>query len=113
MKYRLSLLLVSLITISALAHPTSDELALDDDDLLASSVQFDPQVSIQIRGDFRYIDANGIPNHDTGDFPNRGNPNSISPQNYHFRIPVSPTPNEKSTPNHFPNLIGIAINGVP
>src|SRR5437016_4392394 len=43
-----------------------------------------------IKEGYRYITSNGIPDHPTGQFPNRGNPNSISPQNYHFRITLSP-----------------------
>ena len=62
---------------------------------------------------YRYIDANGIPDHETGHFPNRGNPNAISPQRYHLRVLLNPQASEKSIPNRFPNLVGIAINGVP
>ena len=38
----------------------------------------------------RLIDSNGIPNHDVGNFPRRGNPNSIAPQDYHFQMPLDP-----------------------
>jgi hypothetical protein len=40
----------------------------------------------------RIIKANGIPNHLTGEFPNQGNPNAISPQKEEYEIPLQPTP---------------------
>src|SRR6185503_5619951 len=54
-----------------------------------STVSATPQskVSITIEGDYRVIRANGLPDHITGEFPNRGNPNRIRPQNYTFRVP--------------------------
>jgi hypothetical protein len=65
---------------------------------------------IEIKDGFRYISANGIPDHSTGQFPNRGNPNSISAQDYHFRVPVTPN----STNNDYHGYVfGVAINGVP
>ena len=68
------------------------------------------QVEITERDGYRYIKSNGIPNHRTGQFPNRGNPNRISPQNYNFRIPLSPPKNERPT---FAPLFGVAVNGIP
>jgi len=75
-------------------------------------------VSSDIRDGFRYITANGIPNHETGRFPNRGNPNVVSEQDYTFRIPLEP-----SAPRHSIDgaadihhdrgyLFGVALNGV-
>lgn len=43
-----------------------------------------------VQNGFRLITANGVPDHDVGDFPNPGNPNTISPQNYSYRVPVVP-----------------------
>jgi hypothetical protein len=68
------------------------------------------QVEITEKDGFRYIKANGIPNHETGQFPNRGNPNRISAQNYNFKIPLNPKRNEKAT---FAPLFGVALNGIP
>ena len=68
------------------------------------------QVEITEKDGFRYIKANGIPNHETGQFPNRGNPNRISAQNYNFKIPLNPKQNEKPT---FAPLFGVALNGIP
>jgi hypothetical protein len=38
----------------------------------------------------RTLSANGIHNHDVGDFPNAGNPNTISAQTYTYTVPVTP-----------------------
>jgi hypothetical protein len=70
------------------------------------------QVSITIEGAFRVVRSNGIPDHATGQFPNRGNPNRIGPQNYVFRVPVQPRQAPKPTPLGM-NPFGVAVNGVP
>ncbi len=70
--------------------------------------------------DKRVLEANGIPEHRVGMFPNRGNPHSIAAQHYHFEIPVNPKIAEKITPAHDPTNrqgppnrpFGIAMNGV-
>lgn len=69
------------------------------------------EVSVTVEGGVRVIRANGIPNHPTGPFPGRGNPNMIAAQKYEFRVPVAPQRAEKVTPNAM-NLFGIAVNGV-
>ena len=48
------------------------------------------KATITTKGDKRIIDANGLPDHKPGQFPNRGNPNSISEQQYHFEMPLKP-----------------------
>ena len=68
------------------------------------------------------IEANGIPNHEVGLFPNRGNPHEIKEQRYRFEFETNPKPNRTSEPLHkeqergargAPNMpFGIAINGV-
>ena len=68
------------------------------------------QVEITEKDGYRLIKANGIPDHETGKFPNPGNPNRISAQKYNFRIPLEPKKNERPT---FAPLFGVAINGVP
>jgi hypothetical protein len=37
-------------------------------------------------GQWRVITANGVSEHDTGAFPNRGNPNAIREQQYEWRL---------------------------
>ena len=68
------------------------------------------------------IKANGIPNHQVGQFPNRGNPHAIKEQRYSFAFEQNPVANPISQPLHNvsknnykgpPNIpFGIAVNGV-
>lgn len=60
---------------------------------------------------YRYIRSNGIPNHKTGSFPNRNNPNSISSQSHNYRVTLAPQKNNQTKPQN--GLIGIALNGIP
>lgn len=68
-------------------------------------------ITIDAEG-FRSIRANGIPDHAPGQFPRRGNPNTIDPQDYTFRVTLTPHIAEKPTPAQFA-FFGVAINGVP
>ncbi len=77
------------------------------------------EVKIEVREGFRYITSNGIPNHETGKFPGKGNPNSIGAQKYTFRVPLTPTPAEKPVSigstgggGGPPMPPGVALNGV-
>lgn len=60
---------------------------------------------------YRYIKSDGLPDHGTGQFPNRGNPHTIGKQDFSFRVPLVP---EKAghliTLGHRP--FGVALNGV-
>jgi hypothetical protein len=69
-------------------------------------------VEITVRDGYRYITSNGIPNHATGRFPNRGNPNSIQEQRYTFRVPLQPKVADRLTDAHR-QPFGVALNGVP
>lgn len=70
------------------------------------------EVSMTIEGDYRFIKANGIPEHATGRFPNRNNPNTIAPQSYAYRAPAKPRKASRTTAlGLWP--FGIALNGVP
>ena len=70
------------------------------------------RVTITVEGEQRVIDANGIPDHATGMFPNRGNPHPITPQSYRYRVPAKPRTADRVTPLGMHNF-GIAVNGVP
>ena len=71
-----------------------------------------PQVSITTEGEYRVIRANGVPNHEIGQFPGPGCPNAASGQNYTFRMPLHPTTNASFTQLK-QQAIGVAVNGVP
>ncbi len=68
-------------------------------------------VSIETQGDKRVVEANGLPDHKPGRFPNRGNPNSISAQHYRFEMPLKPRVNDKPRPIER-YVFGVAVNGV-
>lgn len=60
----------------------------------------------------RCVTSNGMPNHATGQFPNRGNPHRISEQATHLCVTL--TPKKNPTPTMIDRgAIGVAINGVP
>ncbi|MEM8833618.1 MAG: YHYH protein [Pseudomonadota bacterium] len=71
----------------------------------------DYQVSIDEGGGYIHIRSNGLPNHETGQFPNRGNPNAISAQNHNYRVTQNPVKNAE--PKEHRGVIGVALNGVP
>ena len=71
------------------------------------------ECKIELKNGYRYFTANGIPNHATGQFPNSGNPNSISAQDYHVRVTMNPVPAGAAAPGQYRGYtFGIAINGV-
>lgn len=70
----------------------------------------EPSVEITVEGTTRVITANGIPGHDTGDFPNGSNPNAIRAQSRTIRLPTKPT--IATEPVAARPEFGIALNGV-
>ncbi|MEM9584423.1 MAG: YHYH protein [Pseudomonadota bacterium] len=67
------------------------------------------RIAVSFTADQICVLSNGIPDHATGQFPNRGNPHSISEQN--IRFCVTSSPQKGSTPQDV-RTIGIAENGV-
>ena len=63
--------------------------AIDDFFLAYSLVnaEYGTETIVTIEDDTRVMVTNALPNHDTGEFPNVGNPNSISAQNKTYRFP--------------------------
>lgn len=70
------------------------------------------KVNISIKDTQRIIESNGLPDHTPGQFPRRGNPNTISEQNYSFHVPVNPQIAAAPTSSG-KNWFGVALNGVP
>lgn len=93
---------------SVLAHGTHD----------VAQAKFVPvalesnRVSITEKGHYRIIQSNGIPKHQTGQFPNSGNPHTITPQDYSFTVTLRP---EKTGHSNLSNrtMFGVTLNGVP
>lgn len=69
-------------------------------------------VTITVEGNKRVVRADGIPDNDTGPFPNRHNPNSIRPQTYVLDVPAFPQLAGRTTQLGLQNF-GIAVDGVP
>lgn len=108
---------VAWAAISSLAHPGHDDssaLRLAALEVAAKPVATETrsQVTISIENGYRVFRANGLPDHTPGQFPNRGNPNSISAQSYTFRVMLNPKTN--AAPREGRGAwFGVALNGVP
>lgn len=94
-------------------HTTTQSSGLDNLLPATNAPIAKPDVSITEENGQRVIRANGIAAHQTGPFPNRGNPNGIRVQNYVFRIPLAPEQLSSVRPVDMPSLFGVGINGVP
>ncbi len=79
---------------------------------LALAALPEPKVAITTEGDSRTISSNGLPDHKPGTFPRRGNPNTISAQNYSFHLPLHPAVAAQPVPSMHA-LFAVALNGVP
>jgi hypothetical protein len=72
----------------------------------------DAQSKIYVEGEYRFIESNGVPDHDHGKFPRRGNPHTILPQTYKWRVPANPEgASELTELGRRP--FGTALNGIP
>ncbi len=78
--------------------------------LLAQNAGAASQMNITISGSQRCFEANGLPDHATGQFPNRGNPHSIEVQDVDLCVPMTPKRTRQIT--EIQGILGIAINGV-
>lgn len=92
---------------------TPPEVAGGNTDYLASYTlddeEFGTQVTVTVDGATRSIATNALPDHETGEFPNAGNPNTISAQALSYEYPVEPVFTGDATPVMTP---GVAVNGV-
>ncbi len=109
--------LMALSAAPALAHAGHD----DSNDIIAAAIRAHgsvdaaalpkAEVKIEVKGNARIITSNGLPNHETGQFPSRGNPNAISAQKYTYSVPVHPKAAETPVTMKM-QPFGIALNGV-
>lgn len=68
------------------------------------------QVSIDKANGRICITTNGLPNHRTGRFPNRGNPHTIRPQRARYCVTQNPV--KSGSPHAYRGSVGVALNGV-
>lgn len=69
-------------------------------------------VRIYVEGDTRFFESNSLPDHETGEFPNPGNPNMIQAQDLRLQSPANPQLAATVTAVGL-GKFGLAINGVP
>ena len=74
-----------------------------------SDVVFGTQTTVTVSDNKRTIVTNALPNHETGLFPNSGNPNTISAQSNSYEYPTNPAYRGAAAEVHVP---GVAVNGV-
>ncbi|WP_309385232.1 YHYH protein [Cerasicoccus frondis] len=107
-------LTVALLTPVALLFAHGDHSHGPDVDL-DSAISDAPSlgdVSIEQEGDYLIIQSKDLPGHETGQFPNRNNPNRMSAQSFSFQVPLAPKRAARPQP-YDGYLFGVALNGVP
>ncbi len=72
----------------------------------------EPETEVVVLGKDRFILTNGVPNHRTGRFPSRGNPNRIAASPHEYQVPVEPKFAEQPTQLGL-HPFGVAVNGIP
>lgn len=78
--------------------------------LTAKAISAANEVNITTSNGQRCVQSNGIPDHEVGQFPNKGNPNSISTQKIQLCVTTSPTKGSKA--NTLRGTTGFALNGI-
>lgn len=71
--------------------------------------RYGTDVTVTVTGSARTIVSNALPNHQTGTFPNSGNPNAISAQSNTYNFPATGTYTGNATTAREP---GVAVNGI-
>lgn len=106
--YRFTLFVAALLGLGSsgtLAHDNHAGLRQEAPQIASGSL------SITTEGDRRIFQSDGLPAHETGTFPNSGNPHTIRAQSYDFWVPLNPKRTGRTvTLGRHP--FGIAVNGV-
>ncbi|SHM75065.1 YHYH protein [Roseibium suaedae] len=111
---------VAVFSLPAFAHDSSSHLegehAQEEASVAEELFQLlvpsaEAALNFEVKGNYRYIHADGYPYKAPGQFPNSGNPNSISKKNYQLRVPLDPHKGSKATSAQG-TPFGIALNGV-
>jgi hypothetical protein len=71
--------------------------------------EFGTMVTVTVDGSIRTINSNALPDHETGDFPNSGNPSAISEQDVSYEFTTDPIYTGAATGV---SITGVAVNGV-
>ena len=71
--------------------------------------EFATMTTVTVADGIRTIVSNALPDHEVGEFPNPGNPNTISAQNVSYEYPADPVYVGNATTAMTP---GVAVNGV-
>ena len=71
--------------------------------------EFGTMTTVTVANGVRAIVSNALPDHEVGEFPNPGNPNTISEQDVSYEYPVDPVYVGSATNAMTP---GVAVNGV-
>ena len=71
--------------------------------------QYGTKTVVTVKNNTRKIVTNALPNHETGNFPNAGNPNTIAAQDRTYTIPLVPKYTGEAKWVREP---GVALNGV-
>ena len=71
--------------------------------------EFGTMVTVAVGGSIRTIDSNALPDHETGAFPNEGNPNTIAEQEASYEFATEPIYTGAATGV---GITGVAVNGV-
>ncbi|NQU37459.1 MAG: YHYH protein [Actinobacteria bacterium] len=74
-----------------------------------NDAEFGTEVTVTVDGDTRTMKTNALPDTETGEFPNSGNPNTISSQSLTYSYPIDPNYVGNATEVR---TTGVAINGV-
>ncbi len=93
--------------------PGSEVLPLTEADRLGSYVladeTFGTMVEVTVEAGMRTIVSNALPDHETGEFPNDGNPNEITAQDLSWSYTTTPVLSDNPTEVR---TTGVAVNGV-
>ncbi|MEM9176143.1 MAG: YHYH protein [Myxococcota bacterium] len=78
--------------------------------LVLPGTAHEARVAVTVENGERCVASNGLPDHDTGRFPNAGNPNAISAQDVRLCVPARPV--RSATKTTLRGSVGVALNGV-
>jgi hypothetical protein len=79
--------------------------------MAAPSQAHENETHTSTQGDLTCLSSNSMPDHETGKFPNRANPNSLDEQDLTFCFPSEPKLSTSVTRGEM--TVGVSVTGVP